>query len=980
MTLALVFRMTAAPAPADDDARLLRAFVASGDRGALDTLLQRHLDACWRLALHRCGNAADAEDVVQDAVLMAMRQAARWRGGNVRAWLLGIVANVRRDRSRSERRRERREAEAAPPSSVGSGNADGVDDVRQALTALPERYRLPVCLRYLDGLDFPAIAEALSLRERTARTRVSRGLERLRRALAPQRGTLAPESAAALLASLPALPPPAAPMAAEMSRLAAVGPVAAAPAPMLAMVAALVAVSAAVATLAAVVPWSAVPSPPPAAAVAAAGDPAQPTEIDRTLDLRIDVAVRHEHYPILAIAKGLPVGTVIPNAFPFSSGSLPSPGVTIVERGMRIRDYLDRASAQLGLTWEVADGYVLFFRPMRAEDREADAAVLRDRSAGDVQHRAAARRLARSGDKAALRSLLLAVGADDERVADASLAALIDFPGTPWPSRRYGTLYHAFRGDPEVTDAVARAMGRHPRSPALLYLGGVLRAPGAREHISRAAGEVFSDPAPGAQADLAMTRVALSIAAPEVGVAWDAAPTAERAIAAAKPEVRLACAHGWARRGDPRAVDALVSVWRTEHLDPSLEPLLAQTTVEAIEACPGAERLVPMASAVFLTTSTNQGPVTAAGTTLMAIRDPAGMAAIVPGMADGASVPWLVPGILAYGRRADLEPLLRPLAASGSDRERALALGSLLALGDATAVDELVRLASGPESQASKLAASMLAVPDQPTAIASLAALAATRSDARDALANAKVPESVAVHAAILRDRGLDVRSRTGATYSLWYTAGPPAVEAMADVARDPAERQELRDGILVRLSDMGLGRLALAIVLDELGAGPLPDVAAEFGARLTRAETVEAVARAARASDPRRSVAYYVVAGLHRDQSLPTDATVAALIAAATDDPHAPVRVTAVTSLHRLVPPDGRIIAAIGRVALKDADREVREAATTVLGWMRSGLTDNLRNALSHIGHRGGDPALVALIDQELAAASAPTPAGGDF
>src|SRR4051812_20916313 len=193
--------MTAPEVPLPDDARLLGAFVERGDREAFAELLRLHLDACWRLALRLSGNAADAEDVLQEATLTAMRQARRHRGGSVRAWLLGIVANTQRDLARSAARRRRREREASPPQPPGDEVAD--DDLRAAALAalgeLPESYRAPVCLRYLDGMGFPEIALALGLRERTARTRVSRGLDRLRALLAPLRGGLAAEAVGALV-------------------------------------------------------------------------------------------------------------------------------------------------------------------------------------------------------------------------------------------------------------------------------------------------------------------------------------------------------------------------------------------------------------------------------------------------------------------------------------------------------------------------------------------------------------------------------------------------------------------------------------------------------------------------------------------------------------------------------------------------------------------------------------------------------------
>src|SRR3954468_10497688 len=62
--------------------------------------LLRHLDSAHNLARWLLRDASAAEDVVQDAMLRALRHAGAWRGGDPRAWLLGIVRNAALDRLR----------------------------------------------------------------------------------------------------------------------------------------------------------------------------------------------------------------------------------------------------------------------------------------------------------------------------------------------------------------------------------------------------------------------------------------------------------------------------------------------------------------------------------------------------------------------------------------------------------------------------------------------------------------------------------------------------------------------------------------------------------------------------------------------------------------------------------------------------------------------------------------------------------------
>ncbi len=79
------------------DLVLLDAFRRSGDRDAMDRLLSRHDADAYRLARRLTGNAADAEDDLQEACICCMAHAKSFRGdGAVRLWVLAIVANAAR--------------------------------------------------------------------------------------------------------------------------------------------------------------------------------------------------------------------------------------------------------------------------------------------------------------------------------------------------------------------------------------------------------------------------------------------------------------------------------------------------------------------------------------------------------------------------------------------------------------------------------------------------------------------------------------------------------------------------------------------------------------------------------------------------------------------------------------------------------------------------------------------------------------------
>src|SRR5215475_12333167 len=97
---------SSAEAGSPSDAELLRQHVA-GDPDAFAVLVRRHRDRLWSVALHTLGDAEEAADAVQDALLSAFRNAATFRGDSaVTTWLHRIVVNASLDRIR--RRNTRR--------------------------------------------------------------------------------------------------------------------------------------------------------------------------------------------------------------------------------------------------------------------------------------------------------------------------------------------------------------------------------------------------------------------------------------------------------------------------------------------------------------------------------------------------------------------------------------------------------------------------------------------------------------------------------------------------------------------------------------------------------------------------------------------------------------------------------------------------------------------------------------------------------
>jgi RNA polymerase sigma-70 factor (ECF subfamily) len=199
---------------APSDADLLRAHV-DGDRDAFAELVRRHRDRLWAVALRTIGDREEAADAVQDALLSAHRNAARFRGDSaVTTWLHRIVVNACLDRIR------RRQAHPTVPLPDGNRTDDrptGAEPaapaadhdtalvVRAALAALPVEQRAAIVLVDVQGYPVADAAEMLGVAEGTIKSRCARGRARMALALGHLRGGDADHSAGGNPAAVPSV-------------------------------------------------------------------------------------------------------------------------------------------------------------------------------------------------------------------------------------------------------------------------------------------------------------------------------------------------------------------------------------------------------------------------------------------------------------------------------------------------------------------------------------------------------------------------------------------------------------------------------------------------------------------------------------------------------------------------------------------------------------------------------------------------------
>jgi RNA polymerase sigma-70 factor (ECF subfamily) len=184
----------AAPDPRRSGEAALVRRAQGGDELAFGELVTMHQEAAFRVAYLLTGHPADAEEAAQEGLVRAWAALGRFRDdAPFRPWLLAIVGNEARNRRRG---RVRREGVAARMLSlVRPGHEEGPDlavilaearsEVRGALAGLAPGEQAVVACRYLLDLSEAETAAALGIPAGTVKSRLHRGLARLRAALEP---------------------------------------------------------------------------------------------------------------------------------------------------------------------------------------------------------------------------------------------------------------------------------------------------------------------------------------------------------------------------------------------------------------------------------------------------------------------------------------------------------------------------------------------------------------------------------------------------------------------------------------------------------------------------------------------------------------------------------------------------------------------------------------------------------------------------
>lgn len=179
---------------ASDDALLV--LYANGDPLAARALTLRLTPKVFGHAFRLLADRAEAEDVVQDALVRLWKLAPDWRQGEakVTTWLYRVVANLCTDRLRKTRGVALDSVPEPEDDTASAADAmqqrSRVDALQEALNTLPDRQKQAVILRHIEGLNNPEIAEIMEIGVEAVESLTARGKRALAKALAGRKDEL----------------------------------------------------------------------------------------------------------------------------------------------------------------------------------------------------------------------------------------------------------------------------------------------------------------------------------------------------------------------------------------------------------------------------------------------------------------------------------------------------------------------------------------------------------------------------------------------------------------------------------------------------------------------------------------------------------------------------------------------------------------------------------------------------------------------
>ena len=173
----------------EKDFKLIRAF-NEGDRDAFTKLVMKHKEKVRNLVFLTLGDSDHVDDISQDVFINVFHKMKAFRfESKFTTWLYRITVNKCRDYLRKKKVRSIfvpiKETDREPAVKGHSENPDLPGLVRKGISKLPDKLRIPLILRDIDGLSYKEIADKLECEVGTVKSRIFRARESLKIILEP---------------------------------------------------------------------------------------------------------------------------------------------------------------------------------------------------------------------------------------------------------------------------------------------------------------------------------------------------------------------------------------------------------------------------------------------------------------------------------------------------------------------------------------------------------------------------------------------------------------------------------------------------------------------------------------------------------------------------------------------------------------------------------------------------------------------------
>jgi RNA polymerase sigma-70 factor, ECF subfamily len=176
----------------DDDFYLIKRFI-EGDENSFKTLLNRHKEKVRNIIYLTLNNSENVDDIAQDVFITVYKNLGNFRfESQFTTWLYRITVNKCKDHLRKKRIR----SVFLPIKDTDEASYEQKDDsdiseiVHKAIARLPEKLRIPLLLKDIEGLSYQEIAETVRCEIGTVKSRIFRAREGLKNILEPYRQEL----------------------------------------------------------------------------------------------------------------------------------------------------------------------------------------------------------------------------------------------------------------------------------------------------------------------------------------------------------------------------------------------------------------------------------------------------------------------------------------------------------------------------------------------------------------------------------------------------------------------------------------------------------------------------------------------------------------------------------------------------------------------------------------------------------------------